>query len=93
VHISFDLDAMDPRYFKATGVPVPGGFLPSHLAELAQFIQTVKNLRSMDIVEFNPDLATNAADHQASLSVFHILMKALARGLRQKHPEAQNLTL
>lgn len=52
IHISLDVDVLDPEYFPATGTPVDGGIKPDHVFEI---IKTLRgNTVSMDIVEYNP---------------------------------------
>ena len=58
VHISFDVDAIDPEYIPSTGTPVKNG------VDLQAAIKTLsvlrsKNLVSMDITELNIKLGTN----------------------------------
>ncbi len=55
VHVSLDLDALDPSVFPATGVTVPGGLT---YRELRRCLTTLRAsdlpIVSADIVEFNP---------------------------------------
>lgn len=54
IHVSFDVDVMDPAYAKGTGTPAPGGltYREAHLAmELAA---DSGQLQSMEMVEVNP---------------------------------------
>jgi arginase len=67
IHVSFDLDAMDPDYAPGVGTPVPGGFSyrEAHLA-MEMLADTGKVLQ-VELVEANPIL-----DHRngtASLGV------------------------
>ncbi|MEK6555408.1 MAG: arginase [Bdellovibrionota bacterium] len=54
VHVSFDVDAMDPKLFPYTGVPVNRGLNGYECEILFHKISQLKNLRAIDIVEFNP---------------------------------------
>lgn len=58
IHLSYDVDAIDPLFVPATGTPVRGGltfreglFIPERLAETGRLV-------AVDIVECNPLLAT-----------------------------------
>lgn len=56
IHVSFDVDSLDPQIAPGVGTPVPGGlnFREAHL--LMETIADSKKLSSMDIVEINPML-------------------------------------
>jgi arginase len=56
VHISFDLDVIDPTEAPGVGTPVPGGmtYREAHLA--MEVIAECTCLLSMDVVEVNPIL-------------------------------------
>lgn len=54
VHISFDIDAVDPSECPSTGTTAPEGITISHVVKLIRRIKETGNLVSMDIVEFNP---------------------------------------
>jgi arginase len=54
IHVSFDLDSMDPIYVEGTGTRVPGGltYRESHLA--LEMIALSEKLVSAEFVEVNP---------------------------------------
>jgi arginase len=56
LHVSFDLDVMDPVDAPGVGTPVQGGitYREAHLA--MEMISECKNFRSLEIVELNPIL-------------------------------------
>ena len=56
VHVSFDLDAIDPQFAPGTGTPVRGGvyYREGHLA--MEIIGDRARVVSMDMVEVNPVL-------------------------------------
>lgn len=56
VHLSLDLDALDPMFAPGVGTPVNGGFTyrESHLA--MEMLAASKTLVSVDVVEVNPIL-------------------------------------
>ena len=57
VHVSFDLDALDPLVFPATGVTVPGGLT---YREARRCLTALRDsnlpIVSLDIVEYNPQI-------------------------------------
>ena len=56
VHLSFDLDGVDPQFAPGVGTPVPGGLSlrESHL--LCELTSSTRRLRGMEMVELNPTL-------------------------------------
>lgn len=56
IHLSFDVDAVDPIYTPATGTPVRGGLTWREACYLCESIAETGNLVAMDLVECNPHL-------------------------------------
>ena len=54
IHISFDIDSLDPSLAPATGTPEEDGLLLDETIELLDAIHSNKNVRSVDFVEYNP---------------------------------------
>lgn len=56
IHLSFDMDIVDPSIASGVGTPVTGGlnYREAHLA--LELIAEAKNLKSMEVVEVNPIL-------------------------------------
>jgi arginase len=56
LHVSFDIDVVDPRDAPGVGTPVPGGmtFRDAHL--VMELIAETNAMRSLDMVEVNPIL-------------------------------------
>ncbi len=56
LHVSFDIDVVDPRDAPGVGTPVPGGmtFRDAHL--VMELIAETGTMRSLDLVEVNPIL-------------------------------------
>jgi len=67
IHVSFDLDAIDPREAPGTGTPVKGGlsFREAHLA--MELLSESRKLGSIEMVEINPILDTR--NQTAALAV------------------------
>lgn len=57
VHLSLDVDCLDPKYFPSTGTPVENGIEQDVLLD---FIDNIKesNLVNVDLCEFNPNLGS-----------------------------------
>lgn len=54
LHISFDLDSMDPKRIPGVTVPVEGGFTERAVLTLFEQLLPMEKLSSIDIVEYNP---------------------------------------
>ena len=59
VHISLDVDSMDPKYTPATGTPVNGGLHPDDVIEIIKWgnKNSLYKLANLDITEINPLLS------------------------------------
>jgi len=53
LHVSVDIDVIDPAYAPGTGYKEPGGLTSREFIYLIQRINKIKNLKSLDIVEIN----------------------------------------
>ena len=65
IHLSYDVDAIDPLFVPATGTPVSGGLTLREGLFIAEAVAETGNLAALDIVEVNPSLArdrTNVLD-------------------------------
>jgi arginase len=60
LHVSFDIDSMDPVFSPSTGVPVKGGFSPGDFDELGRALFQRSDVRSIDVVEINPLIGTQS---------------------------------
>ncbi len=67
IHISLDMDAMDPVEAPGVGTPVPGGLTYREAHLLMEIIADSGKLSSMDLVEINPIL--DQANKTAGLAV------------------------
>uniref|UniRef100_A0A060T2B6 Arginase n=1 Tax=Blastobotrys adeninivorans TaxID=409370 RepID=A0A060T2B6_BLAAD len=59
IHLSFDVDALDPVFAPATGTPVRGGLTWREACYLCEAVAETNNLVAMDLVEVNPHLGTD----------------------------------
>ncbi|KAK7810689.1 hypothetical protein U0070_013740 [Myodes glareolus] len=71
IHLSFDIDAFDPKLAPATGTPVVGGLTYREGVYITEEIHKTGLLSALDLVEVNPHLATSEqeAKDTASLAV------------------------
>ncbi len=54
LHISLDMDSMDPLLVPAVSVPVKSGFTPSEVVMILEHLITTNKIIAVDIVEYNP---------------------------------------
>ncbi|RUS84916.1 hypothetical protein EGW08_007326 [Elysia chlorotica] len=58
IHVSFDVDAMDPIHAASTGTKVPGGLTLREAFYIAEEIAATGRLSVLDMVEVNPKLGS-----------------------------------
>ncbi|MCJ1308686.1 Arginase, catabolizes arginine to ornithine and urea [Agyrium rufum] len=56
IHLSFDVDALDPQWAPSTGTPVRGGLTLREGDFIAECVHESGNLIAVDLVEVNPSL-------------------------------------
>jgi arginase len=61
IHLSFDVDALDPQWAPSTGTPVRGGLTLREGDFIAECVHQTGNLIAMDLVEVNPSLEAAGA--------------------------------
>ena len=78
VHLSFDLDGVDPQYAPGVGTPVPGGltYREAHLA--CEKVAQSGRLLGMDLVEINPILDTR---NQTALLGVELILSAYGKSI------------
>lgn len=61
IHLSFDVDALDPQWAPSTGTPVRGGLTLREGDFICECVHETGNLVAMDLVEVNPSLEEKGA--------------------------------
>jgi arginase len=61
VHLSFDVDALDPMWAPSTGTPVRGGLTLREGDFIAECVAQTGCLVALDLVEVNPSLEEQGA--------------------------------
>ena len=56
IHVSFDIDAIDPLWAPSTGTPVPGGLTLREGMCIGEEIFATNMLCGLDLVELNPTI-------------------------------------
>jgi arginase len=69
IHVSFDMDALDPSLAAGVGTPVPGGLSYREAHLLLEMLADDGRVHSMDIVEVNPILDVSNATAQVAVGL------------------------
>jgi arginase len=77
VHVSFDVDSLDPSISVGTGTPVPGGLQVDEARDLLTGFCSDPRTVTLDVVEINPALDVNNAMAEAVLGVLEPLYPIL----------------
>lgn len=77
LHVSLDLDAVDPSVVEGVGTPVPGGLSYREAHLIMETIAECGCMRSMDVAEVNPIL-----DHRNRSAAFAAELVASSMGQR-----------
>lgn len=60
VHISYDLDIIDPQIAKGVSVPEKNGINEIEAKEIIKYLKTkIELIKSFDLVEYNPNFDAN----------------------------------
>jgi arginase len=76
LHVSFDLDAVDPVYAPGVSTPVRGGLTYREAHLLLELVAEQGLLRSLDLVELNP---MNDVGHQTTRLCIELALSALGK--------------
>jgi len=80
LHISFDIDVIDPAFTVATGTPVPGGLDMREAITIVRRLCAESNVVGFDLVELHPALDPT---YRTTLNSVHII-KACLTGIAMK---------
>lgn len=67
IHLSFDVDALDPMWAPSTGTPVRGGLTLREGDFICESVHETGNLVAIDLVEVNPQLADGKQAEQNTI--------------------------
>lgn len=73
VHISFDVDSLDPEEFSATGYNIPGGLSVAQVERIIREVLDTGRTCSFECVEYNPALDLDGKDMRILLEVFRLV--------------------
>lgn len=85
IHLSFDIDALDPVEAPATGTAVRGGLTMREGLTLCDMVYRTGRLKAVDMVEVNPGLASNLGEATRTVNAANNILLA-ALGFRNSPP-------
>lgn len=88
IHLSFDIDALDPSIAPSTGTSVRGGLTYREAHFIAEEAARTNRLVAMDMVEVNPDLASTG---EGSKSTIEIAVELIESALGKRTAPSRNL--
>lgn len=74
LHMSFDIDALDPTIAPSTGTPVKNGLTMSEGRTIVQQAYNTGYLRGLDITEVNPALGSKVDAHKTAAAAHDLLV-------------------
>jgi arginase len=77
VHFSIDVDSIDPHYAPGTGTRVDNGLSPDQCFEFIDHILSTNLVKSMDLVELNPELDIDESTTNLCLKLIDYITKQL----------------
>lgn len=81
LHLSFDIDAVDPLYAPSTGTRVAGGLSYREAYYICEEVARSGCLASMDLVEVNPTLTTAGGDEATVDMAVGLISSALGNSI------------
>ena len=88
LHISFDIDVLDPAFTPATGTPVPGGINMREAIRIVRRLCAESNVVSFDLVELHPALDPTYKTTLNSAYIIKACLTGLAmnkEGMTEEH--------
>lgn len=81
IHLSFDIDAIDPFYAPHTGTAVRGGLTYREGNYICEHLAASKRLTSMELVEVDPDLHSNVDPIKTIDVARHLILSAMGNSI------------
>ncbi|GAA0120783.1 MAG: arginase [Clostridium argentinense] len=77
VHLSFDIDSVDPEFLPGTGTPVENGLTVSEAKFILKYLLETKLIKSMDFVELNTELDKSNNTIEVCVEIIDYISKYL----------------
>jgi len=75
IHLSFDIDSLDPEWAPSTGTPVRGGLTLREGDFICECLHETGSLVAIDMVEVNPSLAATEEQVQTTVRAASSLIR------------------
>lgn len=72
VHLSFDVDCLDPSFVPCTGTKVKNGMHPKSVSHVIDLLSK-RNIINIDITELNLDLGTKEEQEQSFYNMYEVM--------------------
>ena len=79
IHLSYDIDCLDPEYVPGTGTPVDNGLTFEESTDIVKGIFSTSLVKSMDFVEYNPELDNNEKTKETSLELLKLFSEEIGK--------------
>ncbi|MFQ9979087.1 arginase [Clostridium cadaveris] len=79
IHVSFDIDCMDPEVIPGTGTRVEDGITLEQASDMIKKIFSSKKVRALDFVEFNPVLDKDDVTLNNCLKIFEVVSDVISK--------------
>lgn len=77
IHLSYDIDCLDPKYVPGTGTPVDDGLTFGDSSKLLKSILNTSLIRAIDFVEYNPAIDINNKTEETCVELLKIFSDEL----------------
>ncbi|XP_071964375.1 arginase, hepatic-like [Antedon mediterranea] len=84
IHLSYDIDSLDPVVSPSTGTPVMGGLTYREGMYIAEVVSDTGLLHAVDIVELNPELGAPREQDTTIMAAMNIVTASVGK-LREGH--------
>ncbi|KAK3092282.1 hypothetical protein FSP39_000708 [Pinctada imbricata] len=87
IHLSFDIDALDPSLAPSTGTPVPGGLSIREGNYIAEELAATGRLTCVDLAEVNPKLGNDRDNETTVRSAITIIQHCFGNRRQGVYPK------
>ncbi|ELU03494.1 hypothetical protein CAPTEDRAFT_151997 [Capitella teleta] len=87
IHLSYDIDSLDPAVSPSTGTPVPGGLSIREGMYIAEEIAATGQLTGIDLVEVNPELGSKQDQELTLFTACEIIGACFGKRRKGNVPE------
>lgn len=77
IHLSYDIDCLDPEYVPGTGTPVDNGLTFEESKKILKSIFSTSLVKSIDFVEYNPELDLNERTKETCIELLKLISDEL----------------